>query len=248
MNASDLSQPAPGGAIPAPPGPDGINITAQPGQPAVPPQPPIATQGLSGQAAMQAAQKAQEAKNTEILAAQKGVQQILSRMPSMKEKLQQMSDLAPNTLYGPGVNPSSDSNDATGLQGTIANVMQDPKYGNTVTFKNLNDQLFVNEIPALMNGASGMRMDIPLVKGVKSASGVPLEANGQAKQQVIQTLNQNFDQTRDNALSYYKNLTGQDYDLGNAFQTPQAVADAFANKVISRAQATDLLRRYHGAQ
>lgn len=208
-------------------------------------------QQLGGKAAQDVAMEQAKAKNTEVLAAEKGVQQILSRMPSMKAKLSQMNQLAPNTISGMGVVPSQDSNESFGLKGQL--MEQFPKQldpndqiGATSTFKNLNDQLFVNEIPALMNGASGMRMDIPLVKGVKSASGVPLEIPGKDKQQVIATLNDNFDQTRNNALSYYKNLTGQDYDLGKAFQTPTDIKQAVDTGVIDKATGIQLLKKNHG--
>jgi hypothetical protein len=211
---------------------------------------PAAAPALGGKAAQEVATKQAEEKATETLGAEKGVQQILSRMPSMKAKLKQMNDLAPNTMYGMGVVPPPDSNESLGLKGQLINQFNptDPRIGNTAAFKNLNDQLFVNEIPALMNGASGMRMDIPLVKGVKSASGVPTELAPAAKQQVISTLNDNFDQTRNNALSYYKNLTGHDYDLGKAFQTPQDVKQAYQTGVITKEQATQLLQKNHGFQ
>lgn len=210
----------------------------------------ITANGLTGKGAQDVAVKAAQEKATETIAAEKGVQQILSRLPSMKQKLNEMNDLAPNTMSGMGVVPAPDSNESTGFKGQLMNQFDsdNPKIGNTAAFKNLNDQLFVNEIPALMNGASGMRMDIPLVKGVKSASGVPIELPSAAKQQVIGTLNENFDQTRDNALSYYKNLTGQDYDLGKAFQTPEEIANAVKQKVITRDQAIGLLKKNHGAQ
>jgi hypothetical protein len=223
--------------------------SGQPQTPA-PTMAPVQTGGLGGQAAQQVQQKALEERNTEILAAEKGVQQILSRLPSMKQKLSDMNALAPNTLSGVGVVPSQDSNDAMGWKGELKNQMgvNTKNINNTATFKNLNDQLFVNEIPALMNGASGMRMDIPLVKGVKSASGVPMELNGAGKQQVIGTLNENFDQTKNNALSYYKTLTGQDYDLGKAFQTKQQIADAVKTGVIKKEETYPILRKYYGAQ
>jgi hypothetical protein len=207
-----------------------------------------ATPGLGGKAAQEVAQKSAEEKAKETLAAEKGVQQILSRMPSMKQKLSRMRELAPNTLAGVGVVPNPESNESFGWKGQLANQANDPRAANTFDFKNLNDQLFVNEIPALMNGASGMRMDIPLVKGVKSASGVPLEANAQGKQQVIDSLNQNFDQTRDNALSYYKNLTGHDYDLGKAFNSPQQVVQAIKSGVITKEQGAAVLKQHHGFQ
>lgn len=250
INASDLTAPtAPNGQIPPPP--SGIQLSGNnpnmPTQPSMPQQPQ-----LGGQAAQQAALEATKAKNAEILAAQKGVQQILSRLPSMKAKLQQMNDVAPNTISGMGVNPPQDSNETYGLKGQLmeqfpSTLDKSDKIGATSVFKNLNDQLFVNEIPALMNGASGMRMDIPLVKGVKSASGVPIDLPPKDKQQVIQTLNDNFDQTRDNALSYYKNLTGQDYDMGTAFQTPAQIRQAVQTGVINADQAKKILRDHFGA-
>jgi transglycosylase-like protein with SLT domain len=223
-------------------GPDAVPNSGAPAAPGAP--------ALSVKAAQDVATKQAEEKATETLAAEKGVQQILSRLPSMKSKLQRMDELAPNTMSGMGVVPPQDSNESTGLKGQMYNQFDpsNPKIGNTAEFKNLNDQLFVNEIPALMNGASGMRMDIPLVKGVKSASGVPIEIPGPAKQQVIQSLKSNFDQTRDNALSYYKNLTGHDYDLGKAFQTPQDVKQAYQTGVITKEQATQLLQKNHGFQ
>ena len=250
INAYDLTAPtAPNGQIPPPP--SGIQLSGNnpnmPTQPSMPQQPQ-----LGGQAAQQAALEATKAKNAEILAAQKGVQQILSRLPSMKAKLQQMNDVAPNTISGMGVNPPQDSNETYGLKGQLmeqfpSTLDKSDKIGATSVFKNLNDQLFVNEIPALMNGASGMRMDIPLVKGVKSASGVPIDLPPKDKQQVIQTLNDNFDQTRDNALSYYKNLTGQDYDMGTAFQTPAQIRQAVQTGVINADQAKKILRDHFGA-
>ena len=216
-------------------------------------QPQQQTPQLGGKAAQEVAQKQAEEKNAETMAAEKGVAQTLSRLSSMKQKLQDMRTLAPNTISGMGVVPSQDSNESFGLKGQL--MTQFPKVldkndqiGASSTFKNLNDQLFVNEIPALMNGASGMRMDIPLVKGVKSASGVPMELPPQDKLQVIDTLDKNFDQTRDNALSYYKNLTGKDYDLGKAFQTPQDVIQGIKSGVITKAQGAQILQQHHGFQ
>lgn len=255
VNASDLSgTPAGTGSGTAiPPPPDGIALSGN--NPAQPTATPAAIPGqpvLGGQAAQQAALEAAKAKQAEVLAAQKGVQQILSRLPSMKAKLQQMNSLAPKTISGMGVQPPPDSNETYGLKGQLMEQFPqsfdpDDKIGATSAFKSLNDQLFVNEIPALMNGASGMRMDIPLVKGVKSASGVPLDLPPKDKQQVITTLNDNFDQTRDNALSYYKNLTGQDYDMGSAFQTPAQIRQAVTTGVINTDQAKKILRDHFGA-
>lgn len=208
---------------------------------------PIGQSGLGGKAAQEVVTASEKEKNTQALAVKKGMDTIAANTPGVRQKLTQMSTLSHNTMSGMGVAPPVDSPTALGFKGNLVNQLAtnggpaQSSYNDTVAFKNLNDQLFVNEIPAIANGATAMRMDIPIVKGVKGASGIPIEANPDAKDAVIKQLSENADVTVEKGLNMYKSETGRDY-----YPDPNSIKQAYRDGVLSQPLAEKLLKQNHG--
>lgn len=217
------NDPAGGINIPAPAPPEGAQApigAAAPIPPvngsslvggALPNAAPVAPR-LTGNALQQQAQidaqkagasKQAEVQGQNIADAQKGMSSIDSRIGNAKAIIQEMKDLSPNVPYGPH-----------GLAEMQVDASNMPVIGNgkaagaAARFNTLNQNLFTQELPAIVQ-SSGGRIDIPLVNAIKGASSVDLDLHPNAKIQALNTLAEQLDRVQQNAKLNYQNLSGK---------------------------------------
>jgi hypothetical protein len=181
------------------------------------------------------AQANEQGKN--IGESEKAVAAVLGRLPSAMGIIKNMQGLANQVPYGPMVETQRD----------IGNARQSPAALAYDQFNKLNENLFVQELPAIVQNSGG-RIDIPLVKAIQGASAVPMDAQPASKQALLTQTQDLLGKVRDNALQNYRAQTGQDFDMSKAFNSPDAIKQAFQSGVLNKQQATQLLQQNHGMQ
>lgn len=159
------------------------------------------TEAIKAQGAGAAAQAEQTGKN--VAEANKGVASIDSRIDNAKAIIQEMKTLAPQVPYGPhGMAEAQVDFSNTPLIGS------GKAAGAHNRFETLNQNLFTQELPAVVQ-SSGGRIDIPLVKAIQAASSVDIDAHPNAKAQALEELSSLLDKVQQNAKNYQGSLTGQ---------------------------------------
>lgn len=170
-----------------------------------------AAQAKAPIAAAQAGATAQASKQGENIAeAQRGMSQIDSRIGNAKDIINQMKTLAPNVPYGPhGIAQMQvDASDMPVVGSGKAS-------SNYHTFDTLNQNLFTQELPGIV-GASGGRIDIPLVNAIKGASAVDIDAHPAAKLATLNQLSTMLDRVQSNAHQNLQNLSGIPQPVNNS--------------------------------
>lgn len=167
--------------------------------------------------------------------AERAVAAILGRLTSANGILDKMNGLADQVPYGPGVETQRD----------IGNAFKRPSATAYDEFNKYNENLFVQELPAIVQNSGG-RIDIPLVKSIQEASKIPMDAQPNTKKSLVSDTRGLLGKVRDNALQNYKAQTGQDFNLGKVFDSPDSIKQAFQSGVITQDQAKLLLQKNHG--
>lgn len=228
VNASQLSAPPvppqPASSVPLPNVPQGTLPTQTALPTPMPGESPLhfqarlevakdvsAAQAKAPIATAQAGATAQAAKQGENIAeAQRGMSQIDSRIGNAKDIINQMKTLAPNVPYGPhGIAQMQvDASDMPVVGSGKAS-------SNYHTFDTLNQNLFTQELPGIV-GASGGRIDIPLVNAIKGASAVDIDAHPAAKLATLNQLSTMLDRVQSNAHQNLQNLSGIPQPVNNS--------------------------------
>lgn len=178
-------------------------------------------------ASAQAGATAEAAKQGENIAeAQRGMSQIDSRIANAKDIINQMKSLAPNVPYGPhGIAQMQvDASD-------MPIVGSGKSSSNYHTFDTLNQNLFTQELPGIV-GASGGRIDIPLVNAIKGASAVDMDAHPAAKLATLNQLSTMLDRVQSNAHQNLQNLSGVPQPIQGNSATPPGVTHIWTSRGI----------------
>lgn len=153
-------------------------------------------------------------KNAENIATSKdALDTILSRLPSIFDKTQQMRELAPKTGSGlvGRMNVAASGNNPFG---------KGIDQGNQHDFETLNNQLFVNELPGLSKGMG--RLDLPIINAAKVASQVPEWDKVYGKTKLLDTLDGSLLGGLQASINKYETESGQRYTIPAG--TPNAKA------------------------
>lgn len=154
-----------------------------------------------------------------------GVASIDARIDNLNRLLDEMSKDAPSVPYG--IMPDTKLALANQFPQTLGHGGKDASAH--YRFQQNNENLFTNELPALVKNLGDSRLDIPIVNALKGASQIPMEANPQAKLDAIQALKGNLEAARKSAHLNNANLTGNPSAM-----TPSADVLAQAKAAIAK--------------
>lgn len=149
--------------------------------------------------------KEAETQGTDIENAQKGVVGIDSRLQNAIDILNEQIDLAPKTYSG-WMGEQQEK-----MERNYANINPKGEFPNLVAqtkFTQNNANLFTQELPAIMQGMPGSRMDIPLINAIKNASQVNEYGAPAEKTAALQNLKTLLMKYQQNTHNYAKQMGG----------------------------------------
>lgn len=157
--------------------------------------------------------KTAEAQGADIETAQKGVVGIDSRLQNAVNILNDQIQLAPKTMSG------SLGQFVVGSERNAANfgIKSETPAAQTL-FEQNNANLFTQELPAIMAGMPGSRMDIPLINAIKQASSVNQNGTVDEKVKAAQNLKALL-------MKYQKNTHNYAQGMGAGDTPIQSVSD-----------------------